>query len=333
MSCCFSCIIQDITFIQYGLTSYNLIGNSYLHNIKIIQFSQLCCRQILLQYTTCQSQNNYSNYIHNVTINQIFIQGNTTSFMRLYIHWDHSEYHLKILLQNSYFTATNQTALKVQGGSSLTTTQLYIINCTFKYITDIAIIIWPLSPINKNVSFINCDFHGNMKVIQIIIALCKSFNCELLISNATFPMILTNISFVSCRFIDNRQRLLLIENRAPALGKVTLLLSSLYILHNTYPTTAFKSSLATKNNLILILTMNVYIVSTFTVTKNRCELSIMHFQSCDILLSGKTMFNKNNCAQVILLNTYIKVMEYTNITFKDNTYYDDVISISKNAEE
>jgi len=233
LSCCFSCIIQDITFIQYGLTSYNLIGNSYLQNIKTIQFSQLCCQQILLQYTTCQLLNDYSNYIHNVTINQIFIEGNTTSFLRLYMHLDYSVYHLKIILQNSYFNATNQTALKIRGGSSLTATQLYIINCTFKYIsTEIAIIILPLSPINKNVSFINCDFHGNMEVIKIIIMLCKSFNCELLISNATFPMILTNISFVRCQFIDNRQRLLLIENRAPALGKVTCLV--LYIFYITH---------------------------------------------------------------------------------------------------
>ena len=78
--------------------------------------------------------------------------------------------------------------------------------------------------------------------------------------------------------------------------------------------------------------MNVYIGGTFNVTKNRCELSIMHFQSCDILLHGKIIFSKNNCGQVILLNTYIKVMEYTNVTFNGNTYKNNVISIKENTE-
>ena len=79
--------------------------------------------------------------------------------------------------------------------------------------------------------------------------------------------------------------------------------------------------------------MNVYIGGTFNVTKNRCELSIMHFQSCDILLHGKIIFSKNNCGQVILLNTYTKVMEYTNITFNGNTYKNNVISIKENTEQ
>ena len=35
LSCCFSCKIQNVTFIQYGLIGFNLIGESYLYNIKI----------------------------------------------------------------------------------------------------------------------------------------------------------------------------------------------------------------------------------------------------------------------------------------------------------
>ena len=63
--CCFSCKIQDVVLIQYGLLGFNLIGNSYLHNIKITQFSQICCQEILLQYGNCQSPNDLNNYIHN----------------------------------------------------------------------------------------------------------------------------------------------------------------------------------------------------------------------------------------------------------------------------
>ena len=59
LSCCFSCKIQNVTFIQYGLIGFNLIGESYLYNIKIqsMEFSQLCCQTILLQYTNCLTWN------------------------------------------------------------------------------------------------------------------------------------------------------------------------------------------------------------------------------------------------------------------------------------
>ena len=35
LSCCFSCKIENVTFLQYGFTGLNLIGKSYLYNIKI----------------------------------------------------------------------------------------------------------------------------------------------------------------------------------------------------------------------------------------------------------------------------------------------------------
>ena len=58
----------------------------------------------------------------------------------------------------------------------------------------------------------------------------------------------------------------------------------------------------------------------------------MQFQSWDVLLSGKILCNKNQCNQVILLDMHIKIMEYTNITFKNNGYYSNMISI-KGGEE
>ena len=120
--------------------------------------------------------------------------------------------------------------------------------------------------------------------------------------------------------------LLLVTNKAPALGKLNILLKSLHISSNYIKPT-------TESDMILLFNMNVRIAGTCNITKNRCSLSIMRLQSCDILLSGKIIFDKNNCAQVILLDTYIKVMEYTNITFKDNSYQNNIISIQEIAQE
>ena len=335
LSCCFSCKIQNVTFMQYGLTGFNLIGESYLHNIKIetMQFSQLCCQVILLQYTDCLLWNNYSTYMHHVSIDRLFIYNYTNYYTRnsagLFIHMGYTTYHLKIILKNSYFCNMDRTALYIKGRYSLTTKQIFVTNCTFKFISArFSAIIILLSPFNRTLSFINCEFHSNKELITISIVLCGRRTCELFITNVTFPMILTNISFVRCQFINNIHRLLTIANRAPKLGKINVWLKSLNILYNydVSPSTAIQ------NNMILIIKMNVHINGNFNVTKNKYGLSIMQFQSCDVLLSGKIMFNENRCDQIILLDTYIKIMECTNITFKNNEYHNSIISI-EGAEE
>ena len=67
------------------------------------------------------------------------------------------------------------------------------------------------------------------------------------------------------------------------------------------------------------------------VINNIVTLSIIRFHSCDILFSGEIKFDTNNCAQVISLDTYIKVMEYTNITFVSNGHLNNIIAI-ENAQ-
>ena len=301
--CCFSCKIQDVVLVQYGLLGFNLIGNSYLHNIKITQFSQLCCQEILLQYGNCQSLNDLNNYIHNLTINQIFIDGYKHHKVTLYINFDYSTYYLKIFLQNSSFYNTSSTALKIKGEYFTTTKQIFISNCTFKFNNAIY---FRFSPFNINLSFINYEFVSNAKVIEISIQTCrvKTAACEILITNAKIPIIPTNMSFLGCQFINNSGMLLLIKNKASALSKLNILFKSINISSNYIKR-------ITESDMILLFNMNVRIAGTFNITKNRYSLSIIHLQSCDILLSGKIIFDKNICAQVILLDTYIKIMEYT----------------------
>ena len=123
LHCCFSCTIQNVTFFHYGI----LADRKFLL-VKMIQFSQLV---LMLQYSICLSHNNevYSNYIHNITINQIFIHGYT----KFYINHDFTMYHLNFFLQNSYFYNTNYTPLQIKGryyGSK----QISFTNCTFKFI-------------------------------------------------------------------------------------------------------------------------------------------------------------------------------------------------------
>ena len=74
--CCFSCKIENVTLVQYGISGFNLIGRSYLNKIKVetMQFSKICCKLILLEYSICLPWHKYSNHVHDVTINQLFIK-------------------------------------------------------------------------------------------------------------------------------------------------------------------------------------------------------------------------------------------------------------------
>ena len=133
LSCCFSCKIQNVTFLQYGLTGYNLIGESYLHNIKfdIIKDFQPCCQVILLRYSICLSHNNYSNYVHHVIINQLLIHDMTKQVSHfsnagLHIHLERTMYLIKISLKNSHFYIIDRMALQILGTYSPTTKQFFI---------------------------------------------------------------------------------------------------------------------------------------------------------------------------------------------------------------
>ena len=327
VSCCFSCKIDNVTFIQYGIMGMNLIGKSYLHNIKFetMQFSQLHCQVVLLQYSTCPLWSNYTTYMHSVTINQLLIFNHTMctthnyrSSTGLYIHLEYAAYHLTILINNSHFHILDRTALRIKGRYSPHTVQkLFVTNCTFKSIDadhEYAISITAL-PFNKSIYFVNCDFHNNKELIRVNVQVYKTQAC---FSSTKLPVM--NVYFIRCHFINNSHGLLTVENRVPFLGKVNLLLESLNIFHNFNLYTTYK-------NLISVSAANVHINGTFNVTKNHCRLSIMQLQSCDISFNGKIIFDNNYCAEVFSLDTYIKVLEYTNITIINNRYQNVLISL------
>ena len=153
----------------------------------------------------------------------------------------------------------------IKNSYSLTTSHVFIIDCIFELITAHRTIRIHVSPFNKTVSFINCIFHDNnfMGLIVIITVVCGAPNdCKLITNNAIMStnVMLTNISFVKCQFIGNRNSLINIHNIDPILSnlKANILFESLIALHN-YP------SARVIPNTISINTMNVHINGTFNV--------------------------------------------------------------------
>ena len=146
-------------------------------------------------------------------------------------------YHVNTVLTNSKFHKINRPALMIKNSYSLRTSHIFIINCTFELTTAGLTIRIFVSSFNKTVSFINCKFHSNQELIVITTEACRTPNdCELIVTNAIMStnILLTNISFIKCQFIGNRNRILLIEYNNLILSnlKANVLLESLFILNN-----------------------------------------------------------------------------------------------------
>ena len=183
LHCCLSCKLENVTFLQYGFTAVNLIGESYLNNVnlEIIHFPEICCQAILLQYTytTCPSWNGNNNHTHIITIDKLLIQNyikcNThISFnVGLFLDLDYTVYHRKISLKNSRFYKLDRTALHIESRCSSTIKRIISIeNCTFRSIDANPIISIFASPIDQSINFVNSTFYDNIKdVIKIDITL------------------------------------------------------------------------------------------------------------------------------------------------------------------
>ena len=351
--CCFSCKIVNITLLQYGFTGVNLIGESYLYNIKIeiIRSSELlCCQVILLQYTVCTSlRDHYSNHTHNVTINQLIIHRQIlnhnigTDNPGLLIFTSFTKYNISVVLKNSFFYNMDRTALRIKSKCSpLNLIKRFLVaNCTFQSLKTYFVIHVGVSPVNNDVSFLNCTFHNNLangKVIEISI---DRYTSELsndnircyLTNNQMLGSSTTNISFVKCQFKNNSGEILMIENIRQALVEVNVFIESSNFSRNK----GIRSGSAV---MISFTKANIYIKGPIIFLNNGAKFtinpiskfSIINFHSCNISFIAAITFDDNKCQQVILLDTYIKVMEHAKIAFVNNVYSIEVIVVESAKE-
>ena len=192
---------------------------------------KLCCQQILLKYTRCPSWDHYSNYSHAVTITKLLINNhvkyNIPDSEGLYINLDFTFYHISTLLANSHFYSIDRSAVKIKSRCSTMTIIILVENCTFENIFYKPIILFLVSPINRNIRFVNCNFHDNNGKLLISVGSRKNYGCSI-VSNLNVKLnVSTKISLVRCQFSYNTVELIKIENTLGKLGKVNVLFESL----------------------------------------------------------------------------------------------------------
>ena len=127
----------------------------------------------------------------------------------------------------------------------------------------------------------------------------------------------TNISFIRCQFSKNKCAVL---QAYKGKGIVNVFFESLNVSYNMPIRTKCIS-------IISIKYMNVYFIGPVHIILNHCKASIIQLISCNVTFNGKTKFDTNYCKHVVSLNTYLTIMEYTNITFVNNRYEYKLISV------
>ena len=133
---CYSCVIEDVTFIDLGLIGGNLIGTSYLSktvikaNRKKSKFLMYMCQGITLTYW---NQQTFIDHKHHLIMNQISINGDGNKCY-MYNHNPvglHITIHLETLtitLTNSLLNNLAHTALFIDNRCRGKNT-IYIENC------------------------------------------------------------------------------------------------------------------------------------------------------------------------------------------------------------
>ena len=327
---CHSCIIEKVVFINLALKGTNLTGNTYLTEIAIKSDGSeknlmVFCQGIRLIYWNWQP---YPKNNHFLMMNQINISSNKCyNSYSVGIHISMLvEGKLMIIIKNSLFYKLDHTALNINSryhGSNMVISE----NCTFAQNGGITRIDQYLFSIRPLINIIL--FHANNSVVFKQCSFTKNFNNHYLIMINVDHIYycfgpLTSISFIRCKFTKNIGELINLE--------ASICRVDLFITGPSYFTTNMVHNHLNSDNLITISYANVYIIGSVIMSSNHA-ISILDFESCDVLVYKHILLKSNNCDQVISLQfTCIKMMEYANITLFKNKYFYKLIEMKYNNE-
>ena len=325
ISQCFSCIVENVTFKNFGIIGENLIGQSYLNDIHVIHITGLFCQGITLAFWDYGQFTGNEHYLLMNKLN-ITVTGNGSkcySFNEYYtagvmIYVSGYAEKARITVNNSVFYNLKRTAMYIRNNCGTSKIIISLDNCKFEFITATngVVVRVELSKHNYFLSFNSCIFKHNVaddSVISIRIQKAIDVACRL---DFTDPDLVTpsNISFTENELILNDGKLLSVIN----LSKISCTLymtGPMKIAHNV-------ADAHRQLDLIFIQNMIVSIGGPSILSYNTAKCcNILKFVSSLVIFTGTILFKFNTCSQVIFLNIqqpYIKVLEYSNITFINN---------------
>ena len=341
---CYSCIIENVTFIDLGLVVNDLIGTSHLS--KIVMTAN---RRKLLMYT-CQGitltqtywiQEPFIDHKHLLIMNQINIIGggnkcysNNAAGLRMTIYAE----TLTITLTNSVFSYLPHTALfidnKCRGKNTISIENCTVESNTRKYNSD-GVQVTPQSLIyiviahdNKSITFKHCNFIRNHFHILIRFHIRSSMICHLSKKDCINP--LSIIRFVACQFNYNAVSVIIYVEVPLIYCKPNLFLIGPSNFSNNECKTNRRYN--SENTILLIFNTNIDIIGSVLLSSNNAD-NIIVFDRCNATFYDKIIFKWNKCSQVLnLKSTCIRIMEYADVTLLENFHTHDVIKTDCNYQ-
>ena len=317
---CSFCKIENVSFIECGIALQNLLGESYLHNIRITNPAKATSKHSVHEYGIVLKYNDQPGIIHDynnnsIEINNLVITGKGNAGIMVLIV--QSKYDINISIFYSLFYEMDQPIMHI---SVVSVAQIQVKNCTFiasrhmdTHIIDPMIKI-VMSPVKETIKFLNCNFHHNYDWKSLL---------SILILNL-FPLQIcanvSNISLQGCNFTEIGNPILYLDKTRASPCTVNLAITGPFVISEA---TAFD----TEDALLNISDATVSISGPITFSHNYAY-GIISFQSSDVLLSEEIVFISNEGNAMIVTKSepaYVKVLEYSNITFTTNIYYNNLV--------
>ena len=307
---CSHCKVENVTFYGYGFLGFNLLRNSHINNITIDltivkPAMHMCTPKFFLSLAGIECIHDH------VWINQVFISGynelcyhgHKSANIRLY-----RSYGIDVVFHNSQFYNTTQLTLHMR--MEYTDALVLVKNCTFKYIVHEMDILYRALyidiPLNSvTIRFENCLFSHNVAMYLLVFQFGNS-NRDSCVSPS-------KVTIENCGFANNRANLMMAVNTA-----------------SNCKSNVFLNEVVNFANNIAGFVMSVYQVaahmnSTITVLDNNVTRNIIRFYHCEVTFAKTITFVSNICNTLINMISYdmqyIKVMEYADLSFINNTYH------------
>ena len=328
---CFSCIVENVTFFEYGLIGQNLLGRSSLSNMVIdltitVTGTYLNYHGIALYYSSLQSRN-LENYSIACMLNAVSIYGYGSKHLpqdsnigndlhSIVITIDDTNYHITIVISNCHFHDTDQSLMSIISLNSATNNTVLIKNCIFEYIRSLV----SLEPVIKihmfsfstTLSISNCDFHHIASLYSTL---------EIMINPLTYKLNDAKVFIKACSFFDNNNPLLFIRGHEP--GSDFLQLGPIEVKLTNCREGVFYHTMK-------IISMTALIQGPVTIDNNQSPDSLLTFEKCNITFSDKIMFTTNTCSSLITLKSgtsFVKLTQNSTIAFSDNYISNEIIDV------
>ena len=331
---CWSCTIENVTFLEYGLTGHNIYGRSVLNNIVIdltitSTSTYLNYHGIKLAYSRLPRRSLDSSMV--CILNGVSVSGHggkylpNNSYIRnnlraIAIAVSLTNYHFTIEIKNSHFHDLDQGLMIVRSFSTIRNITVLIENCIFEYIaysqskaSIVPVVDMHLLSTSTVLSFSGCTFQYTawwFCTIKI------DLNIDPIPSSKRRA---AKVFIQSCTFFGNNNPLLFIsgyETGSDYLQLGPIEMESLFIR---------KSVL---RNAIHINLMNVHIQGPVIMEKNWAPESLLMFEKCSITICENIVFKSNVCSYVITLTSgtlFIALAQNTSITFFNNCVFNKII--------